>query len=67
MSCSAIQTIVWPGDFCLIVNVDKDQDEFDVDPAWMAGATFLGLFFGIGIVILCAKPCLESWEKKKVI
>ena len=56
----------YPDDFCLRVTVEKDQNEFDVDPAWMAGATFLGLFLGAGIVLLCAKPFLASWEKKKV-
>ena len=59
-------SLEYPDDFCLKVTVEKDQDEFDVDPAWMAGATFLGLFLGAGIVLLCARPFLAAWEKKKV-
>ena len=64
-TCDSIGYL-WPNDFCLIVTVDKEIDDFDVDAAWIAGATFLGLFLGAGIVLLCAKPCIESWEKKKV-
>ena len=64
-TCSSLG-VAWPEDFCLIVTVDKEQDEFDVDAGWIAGATFLGLFLGAGIVLLCAKPFLASWEKKKV-
>jgi len=63
-TCDSIGYL-WPNDFCLIVTVDKEIDDFDVDAAWIAGATFLGLFLGAGIVLLCAKPCIESWEKKK--
>ena len=65
LACDAI-SYPFPDSFCIPVTVDITQNEFDVDPAWMAGATFLGLFLGAAIVLLCATPFLESWEKKKV-
>ncbi|XP_012938082.1 myosin-9 isoform X3 [Aplysia californica] len=63
-NCTSIGYI-YPDSFCLVVEVDQDQDEFTIDEAWIAGAFFLGLFVGVGIVLLLARPFLAAWEKKK--
>ncbi|KAJ8316889.1 hypothetical protein KUTeg_004793 [Tegillarca granosa] len=52
-------------DIGLPVTLDLVQTEFDVDPAWIAGAFFLGLILGGGIIAVCAPFCIRDWEKKK--
>ncbi|KAH9510197.1 hypothetical protein Btru_043738 [Bulinus truncatus] len=51
--------------FCLPVRVEKEQDTFTVDQGWIAGAFFLGLFIGVGIVAIFTKPFLNALKKKK--
>ncbi|CAL1547305.1 unnamed protein product [Lymnaea stagnalis] len=51
--------------FCVPVGVDKDQDEYTIQEGWIAGAFFLGLLIGAGIILILAKPFLNALEKKK--
>ena len=54
-------------DLCLPVTIHLEQESFEADPGWIAGAFFLGLFVGGGIAALIAPICFRDWEKKKVI
>lgn len=64
-TCSAL-FLSYETNFCVPVQVDVDQKEFTINKGWIAGAFFLGLLLGIGIVLLLARPFLAAWEKKKV-
>ncbi|RUS90473.1 hypothetical protein EGW08_001741, partial [Elysia chlorotica] len=51
--------------FCLKIRVYEEQDSFTANDNWIAGAFFLGIVAGAGLVLLLAKPFLNAWEKKK--
>jgi hypothetical protein len=54
-----------PSEMCIPVTVDLVQEDFSVDPSWMAGAFFLGLFLGALFTAICVPFCLRDLEKKK--
>ncbi|BFY98157.1 hypothetical protein BsWGS_01199 [Bradybaena similaris] len=65
-TCTSLLGYDYDGDhLCLPVSVDVQQDEFTYQPAWIAGAFFLGLVLGAGIVLLLTTYCLYAWKRKQ--
>ncbi|KAL4231695.1 hypothetical protein ACF0H5_009272 [Mactra antiquata] len=52
-------------DLCFDVSWTVEVEEFDINKGWVAGAFFIGLFVGAGLLALCIPTCLRDLEKKK--